>query len=79
MFVAMCFSVQTSSNHWLIDNGCTNHMAFDKSLFKTLQSTEVDKVKIENGDCIAAKGKGTIVITTNSGTKTIFDVLMYLI
>jgi hypothetical protein len=79
MFVAMCFSVQTSSNHWLIDNGCTNHMAFDKSLFKTLQSTEVAKVKFENGDCIAAKGKGTIVITTNSGTKTIFDVLMYLI
>jgi hypothetical protein len=43
--------------------------------FRTLQSTEVAKVRIGNGDCIAAKGKGTVAITTNSGTKTIFDVL----
>ncbi|KAJ6416963.1 hypothetical protein OIU84_002780 [Salix udensis] len=33
MFVATCFSVQTTSDHWLIDSGCTNHMTFDKSLF----------------------------------------------
>jgi hypothetical protein len=75
MFVATCFSVQTSSDHWLIDSGCTNHMSFDKSLFRNLQTTEVAKVRIGNGDCIAAKGKGTIAITINSGTKTIFDVL----
>ena len=75
MFVATCFSVQTSSNHWLIDSGCTNHMTFNKSLFRNLQTTEVAKVRIGNGDCIAAKGKGTIAITTNSGTKTISDVL----
>jgi len=75
MFVATCFSVQTSSNHWLIDSGCTNHMTFDKSLFRTLQSTEVAKVRSGDGDCITAKGKGTVAITTNSGTKTISDVL----
>jgi len=75
MFVATCFSIQTSSYHWLIDNGCTNHMTFHKSLFRTLQSSEVAKVRIGNGDCIAIKGKGTIVITTKSGTKTISDVL----
>jgi hypothetical protein len=73
--VATCFSVQTSSDHWLIDSGCTNHMTFDKSLFRTLQSTEVAKVRIGNGDCITTKGKGTVAITTNSGIKTIFDVL----
>jgi len=43
-------------------------MTFDKSLFRTLQSIEVARVRIGNGDCIVAKGKGTIVITTNSGT-----------
>jgi predicted aspartyl protease len=75
LFVATCFSVQTSSDHWLIDSGCTNHMTFDKSLFRNLQTTEVAKVRIGNGDCIAAKGKGTVAITTNSGTKTISDVL----
>jgi hypothetical protein len=78
MFVATCFSVQTSSDHWLIDSGCTNHMTFDKSLFRNLQTTEVAKVRIGNGDCIATKGKGTIAITTNSGTKTISDVLYVL-
>jgi hypothetical protein len=50
-------------------------MTFDKSLFRTLQSIEVARVRIGNGDCIVAKGKGTIVITTNSGTETISDVL----
>jgi hypothetical protein len=68
MFIAMCFSIQNSSDNWLIDSGCTNHMTFDKSLFRTLQSIEVARVRIGNGDCIVAKGKGTIVITTNSGT-----------
>ena len=75
MFVATCFSVQTTSDHWLIDSGCTNHMTFDKSLFRNLQPTDVAKVRIGNGECIEAKGKGTIAITTNSGTKTIADVL----
>jgi hypothetical protein len=75
MFVASCFSVQTTSDHWLIDSGCTNHMTPDRSLFRTLQSIEVAKVRIGNGACIAAKGKGTIAITTKSGTKTISEVL----
>ncbi|KAG5235903.1 mitochondrial protein [Salix suchowensis] len=60
---------------FLIDSGCTNHMTFDKSLFRNLQPTEVAKVRIGNGECIEAKGKGTIAITINSGTKTIADVL----
>jgi hypothetical protein len=50
-------------------------MTSNKSLFRTLQSTEVAKVIIGNGDCIAAKEKGMIAITTNSGTKTISDIL----
>jgi hypothetical protein len=50
-------------------------MTFDITLFKDLQSTEISKVRIGNGDYISAKGKGTIAIATNSGTKTISDVL----
>ena len=50
-------------------------MTSDKSLFRTLQCTEVAKVGIGNGDRIAAKGKGTINTTTNLGIKTIFYVL----
>ena len=47
MFVATCFLVQTTSNHYLIDNGCINHMTFDKSLFRTLQPIVVAKVEFE--------------------------------
>ncbi|XP_024441578.1 uncharacterized protein LOC112324164 [Populus trichocarpa] len=75
MFVATCFSTRSSSECCLIDSGCTNHMTFDITLFKDLQSTEISKVRIGNGDYISAKGKGTIAIATNSGTKTISDVL----
>jgi len=75
MFVATCFSTRSSSECWLIDSGCTNHMTFDRTLFKDLQSTEISKVRIGNGDYISTKGKGTIAIATNSGTKTISDVL----
>jgi hypothetical protein len=54
-------------------------MKFDRTLFKDLQSTEISKVRIGNGDYISAKGKGTITIATNSGTETISDFFMYLI
>lgn len=75
MFVAACFSTKSSSESWLIDSGCTNHMTYDKSLFKDFVPTSESKVRIGNGVYIAAKGRGTIAITTISGTKTISDVL----
>jgi len=75
MFVTTCFSTRDSSYHWHIDSSCTNHMTFDKSLFKTMQPTRITKVRIRNDDYIEAKGKGTISISTNSGTKIISDVL----
>lgn len=75
MFVATCFSTKVSSESWVIDSGCTNHMTFDKTLFKELKATAMTKVRIGNGGYIAAKGKGTIAMTTSSGTKTISDVL----
>ena len=34
LFVATCFSSSDSSESWLIDRGCTNHMTHDKELFK---------------------------------------------
>ncbi|KAJ8764755.1 hypothetical protein K2173_009149 [Erythroxylum novogranatense] len=66
MFVATCFSTKTTTESWLIDSGCTNHMTFDKTLFKDLKPTKIAKVRIGNGDYISAKGKGAIAITTIS-------------
>ena len=73
--MATSFSTSSSSECWLIDSDCTNHMTYDRTLFKELKPTEVTKVRIGNGDYISTKGKGTISITTSSGTKMISDVL----
>jgi len=50
-------------------------MTYDKTLFKYLKSTNISKVRIDNGVYIPAKGKGTIIISTSSGIKIISDVL----
>ncbi|XP_028180756.1 uncharacterized protein LOC114367763 [Glycine soja] len=57
LFVATCFLSSESSESWLIDSGCTNHMTYDKTLFKDLKPTNVSKVRIGNGDYIPVKGK----------------------
>ena len=71
IFTATCYSMRSSSECWLIDSGCTNHMTYDKTLFKDLKPTNVSKVRIGNGGYISAKGKRTIAISTCSGTKII--------
>jgi len=75
LFVATCFSSRSSSECWLIDSGCTNHMTNDMSLFKELKPMTITKVRIGNGDHLPVRGKGTIAIPSHSGTKTISDVL----
>ncbi|KAH1228406.1 putative transposon Ty5-1 protein [Glycine max] len=75
LFVATCFLSSESSESWLIGSGCTNHMTYDKTLFKDLKPTNVSKVRIGNGGYIPVKGKGIVAISTCSGIKLISDVL----
>ncbi|GMI94896.1 hypothetical protein HRI_003159000 [Hibiscus trionum] len=75
LFVATCFVSSESNESWLIDSGCTNHMTHDKELFRDLKPTNITKVRIGNGEYISVKGKGTVAITSCSGTKLIPDVL----
>ncbi|KAF3685479.1 putative MYST-like histone acetyltransferase 1 [Capsicum annuum] len=75
LFVASCLTSSVSSESWLIDSGCTNHMTCDKYLFKDLSPTKVTKVRIGHGSYIPTKRIGTITIETQSGTKIISDVL----
>jgi len=75
IFSATCYSMRSSSKCWLIDSGCTNHMTYDKTLFKDLKPTNVSKVRIGNCGYISVKGKGTVTISTCSGTKLISDIL----
>ncbi|KAA8533202.1 hypothetical protein F0562_033265 [Nyssa sinensis] len=75
LFVASCFANSSSTESWLIDSGCTNHMTNDKELFRDLRPTDITKVRIGNGDFISVKGKGTITISSSAGPKKISDVL----
>jgi len=75
LFVATCFSSIKLSENWLIDSGCTNHMTHNKNLFRELSNANSTKVRVGNGNYIVVKGKGTIAISTYSGTKLISDVL----
>ncbi|KAH7511628.1 hypothetical protein ACOSP7_014618 [Xanthoceras sorbifolium] len=75
LFVATCFSGIESSESWLIDSGCTNHMTYNKDLFRELSNANSSKVRVGNVKYIAVKGKGTVAISTYSSTKFISDVL----
>ena len=78
LFVATCFTISSSSEWWMIDSGCTNHMTGDLELFRDLDRSQVSKVRIGNGDHIMVKGKGTVAIESCTGTKLIYDVMYVL-
>ncbi|PNX63106.1 retrovirus-related Pol polyprotein from transposon TNT 1-94 [Trifolium pratense] len=67
LFVASCFATNITTESWLIDSGCTNHMTHDRELFKELDETTISKVRIGNGALIEVKGKGTVAIEGHSG------------
>ncbi|KAK9122005.1 hypothetical protein Syun_019622 [Stephania yunnanensis] len=39
LFVASCFASNNASDKWLVDNGCTYHMTFNRDLFKELDTS----------------------------------------
>ena len=78
LFVATYFTSNSSSECWLVDSGCTNHMTHDQQLFIELDKSQVSKVRIGNGDLITVEGKETVAIKSCVGTKLIYDVLYVL-
>ena len=76
LFVATSFvAANFSSDSWLIDSGCTNHMTNDEELFKVLDTSITSKVRIGNGEFLSVKGQGTVAIESVTGVKYIQDVL----
>nr|KYP70615.1 Putative transposon Ty5-1 protein YCL075W family [Cajanus cajan] len=63
------------SKAWIIDSGCTNHMNYDRELFKELNKTDISKVETGNGAHLIVKGKGTLFIKSHSGLKLISNVV----
>ena len=71
----MCFASKNTSESWLLNSGCTNHMTYDQGLFRELDKTTISKVRIGNGEFISARGKGTVAFESLSGLKLIPNVL----
>ena len=78
LFVATCFTSMSSTNRRLINNGCSNYMTDNKSLFKEWCEITSSMVRVGDGNKIAVKEKCTIVIPTCHGTKLITNVLYVL-
>ncbi|RVX02653.1 hypothetical protein CK203_016547 [Vitis vinifera] len=62
LFSATCFANGNTSESWLVDSGCTNHMTYDQDLFRDIDRTAISKVRIGNGEYIPVKGKGTVAM-----------------
>lgn len=75
LFVATCVTSSSSTECWLVDSGCTNHMTHNQELFRELDRSKVSKARIGNGVLLAVEGKGTVAIESCKGTKLIHDVL----
>ncbi|RVW24354.1 hypothetical protein CK203_098667 [Vitis vinifera] len=59
LFAAMCVANKSTSESWLVDSGCTNHMTNDQDIFTELDRTTISKVRIGNDrNCIIKDAKG---------------------
>nr|ABA99612.1 retrotransposon protein, putative, unclassified [Oryza sativa Japonica Group] len=76
----MVFSCHTAQEEkddvWVIDSGCTNHMAADPNLFREMDSSYHAKIHMGNGSIAQSEGKGTVAVQTADGPKFIKDVLL---
>jgi hypothetical protein len=75
LFAISGFKRKQPSKYWLIDSGCTNHMTYDRNLFKKLNKSTVSKVRIADGKLIAVEGSGMITIKSHFGLELISNVL----
>ena len=55
LFVATCFTSMSSTNRQLINNGCSNCMTNNKSLFKEWCETTSSMVRVDDSKQIVVK------------------------
>ena len=64
LLVASCFTSRDSSENSLIDSGCTNHMTYDKELFKGSRKQDIvtqSTAEVEFVAATAANKPSTVV------------------
>ena len=66
-----------SSDLWLLDSGCSNHMTGNKSLLSSLDSSVVTNIKLGDDFLVPAKGKGIIPVLTKKNEKKFIHEVFY--
>ncbi|XP_058783534.1 uncharacterized protein LOC131658238 [Vicia villosa] len=60
---------------WYLDSSYSNHMTREMEAFINIDSSFGSKVKLDNGEHVEVKGKGSIGVTMKQGNKFIHDTL----
>ncbi|KHN37178.1 Copia protein, partial [Glycine soja] len=63
-FYATQDSIKEKGGNWYLDSGCSNHMAKDETIFKSIDESVKVKVRLGNGSVVESKGKGTVMVET---------------
>ncbi|GAU13535.1 hypothetical protein TSUD_346390 [Trifolium subterraneum] len=62
---------------WYFDTGCSNHMTGNKSILTYFNKCLNTRIKLANGNFIAAEGMGNVVIQRSNGKKAVIEKVLY--
>ncbi|GAU33702.1 hypothetical protein TSUD_148530 [Trifolium subterraneum] len=58
---------------WYFDTGCSNHMTGNKNILTDFNKCLNTRIKLANGNFIAAEGMGNVVIQMSNGKKAVIE------
>ena len=68
-FIMCNIGEEGSPKVWYLDNGCSNHMSRNESLFSFIDKNFKSEIKMGNNGIISILGKGSIMVCTKQGEK----------
>ena len=77
LFLLNTNSLAYSNNIWFLDCACTNHMSHDRKLFRSIEISNTNEVRIGHGKISKIEGIRTIKIQTRSNYNKVFKDFYY--
>lgn len=60
-------AIHDHTDLWYLDNGASNHMTGDRSMFHELDEKILSKVKFGDGSMLEIRGKGSMLLQCKNG------------